>query len=75
MKPDRIVYISCNPATMARDLSMFATNGYKADKVQPEDQFCQTGNVETVALLKYYGGEDNGTMPMVPRQRKNDKLP
>ena len=56
MKPDRIVYISCNPATMARDLSMFATNGYKADKVQPEDQFCQTGNVETVALLKYYGG-------------------
>ena len=51
MKPERIVYVSCDSATLARDLGLLAAKGYKTVKVQPVDQFSHTVHVETVVLL------------------------
>jgi 23S rRNA (uracil-5-)-methyltransferase RumA len=51
MDPEKIVYISCNPATMARDLVKFSELGYVATAVQPVDLFPQTTHVESVTLL------------------------
>lgn len=48
---EKIVYISCNPATMARDMKHYQELGYKLNKVQPVDLFPQTHHVECVALL------------------------
>lgn len=52
MKPQRIVYVSCNPATLARDLAILKELGYLAQEVQPVDLFPQTSHVECVCLLK-----------------------
>ena len=52
MSPDRIVYVSCDPATLARDCGIFATLGYETVKATPVDMFPRTGHVETVALLE-----------------------
>ncbi|HHV76760.1 MAG TPA: 23S rRNA (uracil(1939)-C(5))-methyltransferase RlmD [Syntrophothermus lipocalidus] len=52
MSPARLVYVSCNPATLARDLGHLANQGYTINAVQPVDMFPQTGHVETVVLLK-----------------------
>ncbi len=51
VKPSRIVYVSCNPATMARDIALFSELGYVTTFVQPVDMFPQTTHVETVVLL------------------------
>ena len=51
MKPKRIVYVSCNPATFARDAKILKSEGYEIKKIQPVDMFPQTMHVETVALL------------------------
>lgn len=51
MSPEKVTYISCNVATMARDIALFETLGYKLIKVQPVDLFPQTHHVECVALL------------------------
>ena len=51
MQPERVVYVSCNPATLARDLKVLAGYGYEVKKVAVVDQFCQTTHVETVILL------------------------
>ena len=50
-EPRRIVYVSCNVATQARDAALLQEAGYGLDKVQPVDMFCWTSGVETVALL------------------------
>ncbi len=49
--PRRIVYVSCDPATLARDLKQLTAAGYRAEAAQPVDMFCWTGHVETVCLL------------------------
>jgi 23S rRNA (uracil1939-C5)-methyltransferase len=51
ISPSRIVYVSCNPDTLARDLKLFVGEGYKAVKACPVDMFSGTEHVETVCLL------------------------
>ena len=51
MNPKRIVYVSCDSATLARDLKYLAANGYKIARVQPVDQFAHTVHVENVVKL------------------------
>ena len=51
MEPRRIVYVSCDPATLARDVKYLEEKGYELKKVCPVDQFGHTGHVETVILL------------------------
>ena len=53
LSPKKIVYISCNPETQARDLSFLVRNGYKVRKIQPVDMFPHTAHVETVVLLSH----------------------
>lgn len=51
LRPSKIVYISCNPATQARDCKMLAEGGYNVQKIRPVDMFPQTWHIENVALL------------------------
>ena len=50
--PERLAYISCDPATLARDLKLLATGGYRLIFAQPVDMFAYTGHVETIVLLQ-----------------------
>jgi 23S rRNA (uracil1939-C5)-methyltransferase len=52
-KPQRIVYISCNPETQVRDIHLFLERGYTLEVVQPVDQFPQTPHIENIALLTF----------------------
>ncbi len=58
MSPPRVVYVSCDSATLARDLKYLSANGYKVEKVQPVDQFGHTVCVETVVLLSKLRPDD-----------------
>lgn len=51
MEPERIVYVSCNSATLARDLYYLNEHGYETVRVQPVDMFAHTTGVESVALI------------------------
>ena len=51
MKPERIVYVSCDSATLARDVKFLRGNGYELQKVKAVDMFPHTGHVETVVLM------------------------
>ncbi len=51
MQPEKITYVSCNPATMARDIKRYQELGYELKKVQPVDLFPQTHHIECVGLL------------------------
>lgn len=51
MNPKKVVYVSCNPATLARDLKYLGENGYKTLEIQPVDMFPHTVHVETVVLI------------------------
>ncbi len=51
MKPKRVVYVSCKPSTLARDLNYLEKGGYKAKEIQPVDLFPHTNHVETVVLI------------------------
>ena len=48
----KIIYVSCDPATLARDIKQLTSGGYKLEHIQPVDLFPMTGHVETVALLQ-----------------------
>ncbi|AQY51570.1 RNA methyltransferase [Listeria weihenstephanensis] len=52
MKPKRVVYVSCNPSTLARDMLVLTDGGYKATVVQPVDMFPHTTHVECVTVLQ-----------------------
>ena len=52
MEPERIVYVSCNPSTLARDLKILAGGGYEVKEIQPVDMFPQSSHVESVTLVE-----------------------
>lgn len=52
MNPERIVYVSCNPASMARDIAILSELGYEAKEIQPVDMFSGTSHVEAIVLLQ-----------------------
>ncbi len=58
MHPKRIVYVSCDPATLARDLRYLCDRGYELKKVAAVDQFAHTTHVETVIMMTYCGQKD-----------------
>jgi 23S rRNA (uracil1939-C5)-methyltransferase len=49
---DNIIYVSCNPATMARDVKILLEKGYKLSSVVPVDMFCHTYHIESISFLK-----------------------
>lgn len=51
LSPERIVYVSCNPETQARDLGVLVKAGYKVKRIQPVDMFPFTGHVECIVLM------------------------
>ena len=50
-KPEKVVYVSCDPATLARDIKIFGEKGYELKEYTPVDMFPRTSHVETVCLL------------------------
>ena len=52
LKPKKVVYVSCDPATLQRDLELFVKKGWKVHKIQPVDMFPYTGHVESCVLLE-----------------------
>lgn len=58
MAPSRIVYVSCDSATLARDLKLLCAGGYRLKRVRPVDQFAHTVHVETVVLLSQQKPDD-----------------
>ena len=52
LNPEKVVYVSCEPSSFARDLKVLCENGYEMGEVQPVDQFCHSMNVESTVCLK-----------------------
>lgn len=52
LQPEKIIYISCNPDSLVRDLKIFLTQGYFCQMIQPVDMFCHTTGIENIAVLK-----------------------
>ena len=51
-KPEKVVYVSCDPATLARDIKIFGEKGYELKEYTPVDTFPRTSHVETIVLLQ-----------------------
>ena len=64
--PERVVYVSCDPRTLARDLKLLTAGGYRAEKIQPVDMFPWTEHVETVCCL-YHQKKDFISVPYEPK--------
>lgn len=71
MAPSRIVYVSCDSATLARDLKLLCTGGYRLERVRPVDQFAHTVHVETVCLLSLKKDTPKIEVTMEPDEKSN----
>lgn len=71
MKPQRIVYVSCDSATLARDLRILVDGGYELRKVRAFDQFAHTGHVETVVKLSLKKDTPKIEVIMKPDEESN----
>ena len=71
MAPERIVYVSCDPATLARDVKILQEKGYEAKKVAVVDQFCHSGHVETVVKLSLKKDTPKIEITMKPDEESN----
>ena len=71
MNPKRIVYVSCNPATFARDAKILKSEGYEIKEIQPMDMFPQTMHVETVCLLLKEKNKSTVNFPKSYAQNKS----
>ena len=71
MRPERVVYVSCDSATLARDLKYLAARGYEVKTVQPVDQFCHTVHVETVVKLSRGSDTPKIEVTMEPDEESN----
>lgn len=76
LAPRRVVYVSCNPETLARDLAFLCRGGYEAKRAQPVDMFPHTNHVECVVALEYTGEKKTARKPaskknFSPRNGKN----
>ncbi|NLY45348.1 MAG: 23S rRNA (uracil(1939)-C(5))-methyltransferase RlmD [Tissierella sp.] len=58
LNPERVVYVSCNPSTMSRDVKYLVENGYNVVEVQPVDLFPHSVHVESIILMTYCGSEE-----------------
>ncbi|MDD2331854.1 MAG: methyltransferase domain-containing protein, partial [Candidatus Cloacimonetes bacterium] len=56
-KIHKVIYISCNPMTLARDVKLFLQKGYSLMEIAPFDMFPQTWHIETLAVLQYTGNK------------------
>ena len=77
-QPSTVVYVSCNPATLARDLRILVNGGYQLDWVTPLDMFPQTGHIECVSRLTFVGlpevPEDSPEVPAETAESLPDDL-
>ena len=71
MAPSSIVYVSCDSATLARDLKLLCAGGYRLERVRPVDQFAHTVHVETVCLLSLKKDTPKIEVTMEPDEKSN----
>ncbi len=58
LEPEKVIYVSCNPSTLARDLKLLCAEKYALKKLTPTDMFPQTGHIETICLLCKHTASD-----------------
>ena len=75
MKPKNIIYISCDPDTLARDLQLLLNGMYKIDLIQPLDMFPHTHHVETIVILTKQLYSDIILASSSPRRKKRGTSP